>query len=841
MPLDEQTSRLKLKKPAQPNTLKHDVERLRDSLDVLDDKVATLDPKTRKLSDDQIPADVARLDPTAGSTIPPAQLPDVVPQMVPEANGDLKIKREHLPDEAVTNTHIVASEVLMLDLDASIGDVAKVTGTGKTYELIGTPITDRGNWKELVTTAVTSVNGETGDVVVAAPGVNSDITELTALSGPLTLGGDGSGLNDAVTMRQLQGAMGTSGGASMSGVMNDFIGAVAWFNGSRASLPAGYIAADGQPLSQIDPKAADLWAAVKSGMYQTVSDKEWLEGPGTSFKGQFRGKYSDGGAAGTCPDKTIKDAWFRIPDLNGVLDDSTRATFLRGDGGGKSTTTIGTVGEVLGSGAPEIYGEVSLAANLGYFSAFHQVSGAVEGYTKATSPTLPSSALTGPVMTDRFTTFSLAASRSSPIYGRKNANMIDGANEVRPNSVTGIWIIRANGSFVSANSEFSCINQIDPASMKAGEGFQTGFVKGVVHDSTGQVVNAVGMVAANTIGGSPVARFGVADWDDASKALKWKHIDLAYDTGATKLPAGLQASSVVAYGTSPTKEITQLPGGKNFYAGSYSGSFMVLFPDGNSSPGIYVTKETGGGYSHILQGNVYRGAYVFTSNNSFYVPNVPSSSYALQWANAPFRAESQLAASGDTQFQPVCSIFGGTQGHGYHNGVAFGKFTEGKGTWGIPAIVGGTDDVQQTGVSVNNTAFLFGTNNVKPNNVEPPVQAGAIGGPGGLIVPNGSDRRIKSDIKPMRDEDALARVEQVELYSFTMLGRKTHGVIAQDMEQIDPDYVFQSIGFIDGEEVKDFRSLNTLAMLADAMAAIKVLAAQNRDLQAQIDELKAKP
>lgn len=57
---------------------------------------------------------------------------------------------------------------------------------------------------------------------------------------PLTLAADGQSPYDAVTVRQLANISGGDG-ASMSGVMNNRIGAVEWFNGNRTKLPAGYI------------------------------------------------------------------------------------------------------------------------------------------------------------------------------------------------------------------------------------------------------------------------------------------------------------------------------------------------------------------------------------------------------------------------------------------------------------------------------------------------------------------------------------------------------------------------------------------------------------------------
>ncbi|ELK5289372.1 tail fiber domain-containing protein [Salmonella enterica] len=545
-PIDEKTTRLDLPKPAQPNTLKNDVERLRQSLDILDDKVATLDPATGKLTDNQIPDDVARLDPAARNTIPPAQLPPEVPQMEINANGDRKIKRIDLPDEAVTNIHVAASEVLMLDLDASIGDVVKVSGSGKTYELIDLPVTDRSNWKELVTNAVTSVNGYTGDVIVAnvrtnpyadvtndpmarSKGPNNNITELQALSGPLKLGGDGVDDFEAVTVRQLKGAMGTSGGASMTGVMNNFIGAVEWFAGySRTALPAGYIAADGQELDRAD--YPDLFEAVKKGMFGSVLETDWLLQP------TQRGKYSYG-TGGNAQTGTK----FRVPDLNGMFTPTNTTGGLASIGsvylrGSKSTEPAGLIKE---NGAPNIIGGWADRLMNGGQDIYPQ-PGAIYSNGKSGTTPLTETQTTGKSSIPNLISFN--ASRSSPAYGR------EGTTEVRPNTVYGIWIIRATGAFNAADTKFNIINASKtlPA---AGQSISGGEVV-CDYQAAGDTEGRASLRMAGTVGAAYSARINVFNKTRNQQA----NFDMS-DDGAMNIPGTLTAGGANITGAANLRDV----------------------------------------------------------------------------------------------------------------------------------------------------------------------------------------------------------------------------------------------------------------------------------------------
>lgn len=256
---------------------------------------------------------------------------------------------------------------------------------------------------------------------------------------PLPLAAEAVGDFDAVTLRQLKASSGGGGGASMNGVMNNFIGAVEWFNGSRASLPAGYVAADGQLINRSD--APDLWAAVSSGfLTATKTDAIWIASGNAEAPAMNRGMYSPGDGSTT----------FRVPDLNGIQPGSVRSPFLRGAASGD------VVGRILQDSAPNISGTFTTPRATSSFvgpmimeqSGVFSQTGSVMSQVKNLSNVGSMESVSGGV--GAYTSFD--ARRSNTSYGR------DGSDEVHPNEVFGIWIIRSSGAFQSANNSFDVIN-----------------------------------------------------------------------------------------------------------------------------------------------------------------------------------------------------------------------------------------------------------------------------------------------------------------------------------------------------------------------------------------------
>jgi len=116
-----------------------------------------------------------------------------------------KVPSSQLPDVAISHTFVVASQAAMLALAADTGDVAVRTDVSKTFILTAEPATTLGNWQELLTPtdAVTSVDGQTGNVSLASTYVNVSGDTMT---GALAMGtnkitgmGDPTNAQDAAT------------------------------------------------------------------------------------------------------------------------------------------------------------------------------------------------------------------------------------------------------------------------------------------------------------------------------------------------------------------------------------------------------------------------------------------------------------------------------------------------------------------------------------------------------------------------------------------------------------------------------------------------------------------
>lgn len=120
---------------------------------------------------------------------------------IPVVTSTGKLPESVIPAAAITDTYVVDSQTAMLALSAQKGDVAVRTDINKSFILKDTPASTLSNWQELLTPAdaVTSVNGNTGDVVLdygdvgaASAGHNhagvyqpldADLTAIASMSG----------------------------------------------------------------------------------------------------------------------------------------------------------------------------------------------------------------------------------------------------------------------------------------------------------------------------------------------------------------------------------------------------------------------------------------------------------------------------------------------------------------------------------------------------------------------------------------------------------------------------------------------------------------------------------
>lgn len=131
-----------------------------------------------------------------------------------------KIPSAQLPAIAITDTFVVASEAAQTALTAQVGDVAVRTDQSKSYILVTEPASTFANWQELLspTDSVTSVNGQTGVVVLSIANLQAIVNGSSASAGQI---------NEVLSGTQ---AANTTTGVGASG---------AWGSATSVSLTAG--------------------------------------------------------------------------------------------------------------------------------------------------------------------------------------------------------------------------------------------------------------------------------------------------------------------------------------------------------------------------------------------------------------------------------------------------------------------------------------------------------------------------------------------------------------------------------------------------------------------------
>lgn len=157
------------------------------------------------------------------------------------------------PDLTITDTFVVNTQAAMLALSAQKGDVAVRTDLNKTFILTASPATTLGNWQELLTPtdSVTSVNGYTGNVVLA----QTDISGTASLTTTQTL------TNKTLTSPKINEILDTNGnevlGLSPTASATDFLTVK---NGIGVGVPL-HVYADGSSTNiglHIQPKGTGL-------------------------------------------------------------------------------------------------------------------------------------------------------------------------------------------------------------------------------------------------------------------------------------------------------------------------------------------------------------------------------------------------------------------------------------------------------------------------------------------------------------------------------------------------------------------------------------------------------
>ena len=344
-----------------------------------------------------------------------------------EDNNDLFNAIDHIDTD--TNNIFFKGSIASGSDSASTQLVTVSNGSGTVKSEI---IQNDSSGTDTVTKTWSMPDNEGQLITLDDTGISSASDSTVSFKGSVSVGVDASRDAELVTLRQLNAAVAGGSGtneATLNGVMNNYIGAVMWMNGTRASLPAGYLAADGQTLNRAD--YPDLWAAVAAGLFISTEETNWTGSAGA------RGYYSDGDGSTT----------FRLPDLNGRQSGSVQGVFLRGDEDGMLP------GEIRSSALPNITGQISSTMD-GFahipFGSYANAFTAIETVDNA-------------LATISQGNYTLSNHTRGAIFNASNSNGIYSAsiNEVRPPSVSGMYIIRVSGTFNSSDTNFNVINGND--------------------------------------------------------------------------------------------------------------------------------------------------------------------------------------------------------------------------------------------------------------------------------------------------------------------------------------------------------------------------------------------
>lgn len=535
--------------------------------------------------------------------------------------------------------------------------------------------------------------------------------------GSTPLAGDPVGDYDAATKRWVENKINTGTvGPTMNGVMNYGVGDF-HLRDSRAYIQPYEVVSDGQLLNRAD--WPELWSYAQ--MVGAISDAKWLADP------HERGKYSVGDGRTT----------FRVPDRNGVQSGSFKGLFGRGDSG--VTSNLGRTNE---SSAPNLTAyfrtvtdtsiiENDAASGAGYLS---------EAYQKYARLSAIKEEAALEIYPRRW---NFDASRQSSVYGRYG-----NTDEITPNNFTGVWVIRASGGFVAANTSWSVING-DATRPTDSTRVESGKVS--VEYKIGTAIEAQGKVyTAATMGG----------------------------TYSTQL-------SVKNATTGKEKDISVTEDG-DLWSDRFKGRFGTRM----------AWSQTGWVYGTFSQANQAIG-----NDYSFY------------------------------------SILSGSQSSssGYKTHTHIGQIHNDNGSFADSCWHVAGDDDNKYGVRLkiqpnNNSIYFYSW---WPNGAATyTLQLNAI-----------SDSRLKHDIKAIDATKSIEILKGLEFQSFVYnndeKSRIRRGVIAQQVETIEPLYV-KTRRFYNNDGVEqEQKELDTTPMLLDTMHVVQELIKRIESLEEELKQLRA--
>lgn len=285
--------------------------------------------------------------------------------------------------------------------------------------------------------------------------------------------------------------------------------------------------------------------------------------------------------------------------------------------------------------------------------------------------------------------------------------------------------------------------------------------------------------------------------------------------------------------------------GRNTWDGSNWGSqgviasLAILAPDGNSTPGLYVRNSNGsGGYASEWLYYENTNAWATNARVVGYQFRSPKGSmgYHQLWSEAAVRVDPYIGQLNAENYQSLIAGAAMTQGHGFAGGVSFGIMTTGSNNWPRAQISIGTQDRDAAGDMGLQMHFRFDDQGRISYNG--PQSTGSF-----QQVPT-SDRNLKHDIADDASSTAYDNIKAMRFRTFVFNNdeqeRQRRGVIAQELEEIDPLYVKHreyNNHELNGPLMHQLE-LDTTPLLLDTMRALQDTIKQVEELKAEIAAMK---
>ena len=201
--------------------------------------------------------------------------------------ADGKLPASQLPALAIKDTFTVSSQATMLALSAQRGDMAIRTDNGRTYVLASDTPSTLADWKEITSGgggAVTSVNSETGDVVLSAADVGAAATSHTHTASQITDSTTtGRSVLTAASTAAARTAIGAGVGDVTTQALTDAVASLPiiciWNSGSSTwrTLSGATVPTDAQLVRWYDSTPFDT-ASVTAPTHYSDYDK-WYQQP----------------------------------------------------------------------------------------------------------------------------------------------------------------------------------------------------------------------------------------------------------------------------------------------------------------------------------------------------------------------------------------------------------------------------------------------------------------------------------------------------------------------------------------------------------------------------------